>query len=84
MTNDIERRMYEHKSGLVEGFSKQYNLCKLVYVEEFADGKQAIRREKQLKNWHRDWKLSLIRQSNPEFVDLSESLRPPDISQQRF
>ena len=74
MTNDIMRRMHEHKTGNVKGFSKRYNLKKLVYLEEFSEVWEAIGREKQLKNWHRDWKLNLIRQENPELEDLSPHL----------
>ncbi len=55
-----------------EGFTKKYNLTKLVYFEETSDVKSAIEREKQLKNWHRDWKTSLINQFNPNWDDLSE------------
>ncbi len=73
MTNDIMRRMTEHKAGTVEGFSKSYNLKKLVYLEEFSEVREAIAYEKQVKNWHRDWKLNLIRRENPEMVDLSAS-----------
>jgi putative endonuclease len=72
VTNDITRRMYEHKNKLVEGFSKKYNLDKLVYAEFTADVESAIKREKQLKNWHRDWKINLINTANPEWKDLSE------------
>jgi putative endonuclease len=71
ITNDLMRRVYEHKHELVEGFSKRYNLHKLVYFEETDDVSRAIDREKQLKNWHRDWKMNLIKQGNPEFKDLA-------------
>ena len=71
MTNDIARRMAEHKTGEVPGFTQRYKLTKLVWLEAFKDVKQAIGREKQLKNWRRDWKLNLIRDSNPELADLS-------------
>lgn len=70
ITNNLERRFYEHKNGLVEGFSKKYKLNKLVYFEEFKYIDQAIAREKQLKNWHRDWKINLIKQQNPELSSL--------------
>ncbi len=70
MTNDITRRMYEHKRGEVEGFSKRYKLKKLVYLEEFSTAQEAIGREKRLKNWHRDWKLNLIQEANPNLEDL--------------
>jgi putative endonuclease len=72
VTNDLVRRIFQHKNKLVEGFSKKYNLTKLAYYETTSDIKSAIRREKQLKNWHRDWKINLITQSNPEWRDLSE------------
>lgn len=72
VTNDLERRMYEHKHELIEGFSKKYKLNKLIHFEEFSSIKDAIAREKQLKNWHREWKLSLIKKINPELKDLSE------------
>lgn len=71
VTNNLERRIYEHRSGLVEGFSKKYKLHKLVYFEDFGDVSQAITREKQLKNWHRNWKINLIKSVNPNFLDLS-------------
>ncbi len=72
MTNDLERRMFEHKNKLVKGFTKRYNLTKLVYYEVTNDADSAIKREKQLKNWHREWKINLITESNPEWNDLSE------------
>ncbi|MBI5749121.1 MAG: GIY-YIG nuclease family protein [Nitrospinae bacterium] len=71
VTNDLARRMFEHKNKLTEGFSKKYNLNKLVYYEWTNDVESAIKKEKQLKNWHRDWKINLITQSNPEWKDLS-------------
>ena len=71
MTDNLIRRIYEHKNKLIEGFSKKYNLFKLVYFEETNDVNEAIKREKQLKNWHRDWKLNLIKETNPNFKDLS-------------
>jgi len=72
VTNDLERRMYEHRNKMVDGFTKRYNLTKLVYFEETSDVRSAIEREKQLKNWHRDWKINLINQFNPNWNDLSE------------
>ena len=71
MTNSLDRRIFEHKNKLIDGFSKKYNLNKLVYYEETNSVEQAIYREKQLKNWHREWKLNLIRERNPEFKDLA-------------
>ena len=71
VTNDLIRRIFEHKNKLVEGFTKKYNLWKLVYYEATNDIESAINREKQLKNWHRGWKINLIDQFNPDWKDLS-------------
>ena len=71
VTNDLGRRMYEHKQGFVEGFSRKYNLRKLLYFEETDDVQAAIEREKQLKKWRRDKKIVLIKKVNPQFEDLS-------------
>ena len=71
ITNSIVKRTFEHKVGLIDGFTKKYKVGKLVYLEEFNDIKEAIAREKQLKNWHREWKLNLIKKVNPNFIDLS-------------
>lgn len=73
VTNNLEKRIYEHKNKLVDGFTKKYNLSKLVYFEECSTVVDAIAREKQLKNWHREWKFNLIRKINPSFNDLSLS-----------
>lgn len=70
MTNNLERRTLEHQRGEVPRFTKRYNIVKLVYFEEYPSAKEAITREKQLKNWHRDWKINLVRANNPEFKDL--------------
>jgi len=72
VTNDLVRRAFEHKNKILEGFTKRYNLTKLVYYEVTNDIESAIRREKQLKNWHRDWKINLIARFNPEWEDLSK------------
>ena len=71
MTNNLERRMYEHKNGLIDGFSKRYELSKLVYFEFYQFVNDAIKREKQLKNWKRDWKISLIEEENKSWNDLA-------------
>jgi len=71
VTSNLDRRMFEHKNKMMNGFSKKYNLTKLVYFEETSDVRSAIEREKQLKNWHRDWKIKLITGFNPEWKDLS-------------
>ena len=71
VTNNLLRRIQEHKSGANKSFSKRYHLTKLVYYEETGDVRVAIEREKQLKRWHREWKMNLIKQQNPTFRDLS-------------
>ena len=71
ITNNIERRVYEHKKGLAEGYSKKYNISKLVYFETGSDVTLAIKREKQLKGWVRAKKVNLIESINPEWDDLS-------------
>ena len=70
ITNNLVRRVYEHKNAYVEGFTKKYKLKKLLYYEIFTSADVAITREKRLKRWNREWKLSLIKHSNPEFRDL--------------
>ena len=72
VTNDLERRLYEHKNELVEGFTKRYHVHKLVYYEETSDVKAAIEREKQLKNWARAKKDVLVETMNPMWKDLSD------------
>ena len=74
VTNNLIRRTYEHKQGLVEGFTKKYAVDKLVYTEEFNDINNAISREKTIKKWNRAWKLRLIEQQNPEWKDLYDLL----------
>lgn len=71
VTNNILKRTFEHRVGLIEGFTKKYKVKKLVYLEEYNDVKEAIAREKQLKNWKRKWKIELIEKINPEFRDMS-------------
>ncbi len=73
VTDDINRRIFEHKNKLIEGFSKRYNLNKLVYTEFTNNIESAIKREKQLKNWHRDWKINLVNEMNPEWNNLNIS-----------
>ncbi len=72
VTNNLVRRVYEHKNKLVKGFTSQYNICKLVYFEETSDINEAIRREKQIKGWLRIKKIKLIEIENHEWQDLSE------------
>ncbi|RKE94757.1 GIY-YIG nuclease family protein [Ichthyenterobacterium magnum] len=71
MTNNLERRMFEHKNNLVDGFTKKYGLHKLIYFEQFQFVNDAIKREKQLKNWNRQWKIDLIEKNNKNWNDLS-------------
>ena len=72
MTNDLKRRIFEHKNKLIHGFTEKYNVNKLVYFETVSDVKAAIQREKNLKKWNRSWKMELIKTNNPTFRDLSE------------
>jgi len=74
VTSNIIKRIYEHKNNLVDGFTKQYNLKTLVYYEIFDDIEEAIKREKQLKNWQRNWKIKLIKKQNPNWKDLYEGI----------
>jgi len=71
VTNDLERRMKEHKQKLVKGFSSKYNLNKLMYFETYQYINDAIKREKNVKKWKRNWKIKLIEQDNKEWNDLS-------------
>ena len=72
VTNNLERRMHEHKTKANRGFTSKYNVYKLVYFEHFTDINQAIAREKQLKKWRRQWKEALINEMNPDWNDLSK------------
>ena len=72
VTGNLQKRIWEHKNKVVEGFTKKYNVDKLVYYELTEDVESALNREKQLKRWHRQWKINLIKEMNPEFKDLSE------------
>ena len=72
ITNNLERRVYEHKNKLLKGFTKRYNITKLVYYEITSDVHAAIEREKQIKGWLRSKKIALIETMNPQWVDLSE------------
>ena len=74
VTNDLCRRVHEHKSEVIDGFTKKYHINKLVYYEEFSEINKAIAREKQLKSWTREKKNQLIELKNSGYVDLSEEL----------
>lgn len=71
VTNDLAKRVYQHKLGAIEGFSKKYGCKKLVYVETYQDIREALAREKQLKRWNRAKKQALIKTQNPHWQDLS-------------
>ena len=73
VTNDLQRRVYEHRQELVEGFTKKYHVHKLVYYEHTGDVKAALAREKQLKGWRREKKDALVEAMNPDWNDLSET-----------
>ena len=73
VTSNLERRLYEHKNGLVESFTKKYNVHKLVYFEHTGDVYSAISREKQLKKWNRQKKNELIERMNPDWKDLTKA-----------
>ncbi len=70
VTNDLVRRVWEHKNDFVEGFSARHGLDRLVWYEIHATAYEAITREKQIKKWHRDWKVNLIQAMNPQWEDL--------------
>jgi putative endonuclease len=74
VTSDLIKRVWEHKNNVVEGFTKTHNVHLLMWYEQHTDMTAAIKREKSIKNWKRDWKISLIEEQNPEWEDLYESL----------
>jgi putative endonuclease len=74
VTNNIARRVWQHQQGLVEGFTKRYNVHRLVYCESFEHPQDAILREKRLKKWNRAWKIELIESVNPGWKNLSDTL----------
>ena len=76
VTSNLANRVWEHKNKInPESFTAKYNLNKLVYFEIFNNIEEAISREKQLKRWHREWKLNLIKSINPTFVDLFDQIK---------
>ncbi len=74
VTNDLIRRTYEHREGLVKGFTKKYGVKMLVYYEQHDTALAAIQREKNIKHWSREWKIDLIISTNPEWRDLWEEI----------
>jgi len=77
VTNNLVRRIFQHRTGLVPGFTKQYSVHRLVYFEPHTDIKVAIRREKRLKRWNRAWKIRLIEENNPNWDDLYSQISSP-------
>ncbi|RJP18673.1 MAG: GIY-YIG nuclease family protein [Candidatus Abyssobacteria bacterium SURF_5] len=74
VTNELVKRVYQHKANLVEGFTKRYCVHDLVYYDQFEDIREAIEREEQIKRWKRRWKLQLIEESNPHWRDLYQDV----------
>lgn len=74
VTSDIIKRVYEHKNDFIDGFTRKYELKRLVYYEVFDEIAEAIKREKQLKEWQRKWKIELIEKQNPKWEDLYETI----------
>ena len=74
VTNNLIRRVYEHKNNLIDGFTKKYSVHLLVYYEVCSDIYESIQREKKLKHWKREWKINLIEKANPEWNDLYDQL----------
>lgn len=70
VTSNLVKRVYEHKNDSADGFTRKYKLYMLIYYEVFESMTEAISREKQLKNWHREWKLNLVKTKNPDLKDL--------------
>lgn len=74
VTSNLIKRIWEHRESVVKGFTKDYDVHKIIYFEQFERMEDAIAREKQLKKWNRDWKINLIEANNPEWVDLYPAL----------
>ncbi|MDB5684646.1 MAG: endonuclease [Sphingomonas bacterium] len=79
VTSDLARRLHQHRTGALPGFTRQHRVHHLVRFEMFGDMDLAIARERQLKNWHRDWKLNLIEADNPGWFDLAPALGLPPL-----
>lgn len=74
VTSDLKKRVWEHKQGVVEGFTEKYDVHDLVWFERHDTADAAIKREKQMKEWQREWKINRIREMNPEWKDLYEEI----------
>jgi putative endonuclease len=77
VTSDLVRRVYQHRMGFVDGFTKEHGVHRLVYFEQYNDVETAIRREKRLKKWNRAWKIRLIEDANPNWIDLYPQIAAP-------
>lgn len=73
ITSNLPKRIYEHQNNLIEGFTKEHAVHRLVYLEQHENAESAITREKRLKAWKRDWKIELIERDNPQWEDLSKT-----------
>jgi len=73
-TSDLQQRIWQHRQGVVSGFTAAYGVCRLVYFEMHNDMREAVKRERQLKKWNRLWKIELIEATNPQWLDLFESI----------
>lgn len=74
VSSDLARRVYEHRHGVTGGFTGRYGVKRLVYLEPFDDVEHAMQRERQIKKWNRNWKLELIEKTNPQWLDLYDTL----------
>ncbi len=74
VTSDLSKRLHQHREGLIDGFTKDYGVHRLVWFEQHATMEHAITREKRIKNWNRAWKIRLIEETNPEWRDLAVEL----------
>ena len=80
VTSDLIARLYQHRTGQVNGFTLRYRVYRLVRFEQFESMHDAISREKQLKRWHRQWKINLVESENPQWIDVAPSLGLPPLS----
>ena len=74
VTSNLKKRIWEHKNKVIEGFTEKYNVDRLIYYEQTNSVETALNREKQLKRWHRQWKINLIKEFNPKMKDLFEDI----------
>ncbi|MFW5634824.1 MAG: GIY-YIG nuclease family protein [Erythrobacter sp.] len=80
VTSDLIQRLWQHRNGMIEGFTRRYGVHRLVRYELFGEMERAIAREKQLKRWHRQWKINLVESENPDWHDLAPGLGLPSIA----